>query len=128
MVNNVVIVGRVVRDPELIETSEGRKVTSVTLAVARSFKNAQTGEYDTDFISVSFWEGIAKSVVEYCHKGSVIGVKGRLVHRTYDIPNYKVIRCVEVVAEKVSFIQTKHRQTEGSSELTLEKEMIRKEA
>ena len=112
MINNTVLVGRVIRDPELSETAEGRKVTTVTLAVARSFKNATTGEYDTDFISVSLWEGIAQSVVDYCAKGSIIGVKGRLVHRTYEVPNYKTIRCVEVIAEKVSFIQTKPRQNQ----------------
>ncbi|WP_317452421.1 hypothetical protein [Turicibacter sp. T129] len=53
------------------------------------------------------WEGIAKSVVEYCGKGAIIGVKGRLVHKTYEIPNHKSLRAVEVVAEKVSFIQTR---------------------
>ena len=53
------------------------------------------------------WEGIARSVVEYCGKGAIIGVKGRLVHKTYEMPNHKSIRAVEVVAEKVSFIQTK---------------------
>ena len=122
MLNNVVVVGRIVRDPELIETSDGKKVTSVTLAVARAFKNAHTGEYDTDFISISFWEGIAKSVVSYCQKGSIIGVKGRLIHRTYEIPNQKVIRCVEVVAEKVSFIQTKPKELEGSDTLSIQNE------
>lgn len=107
MLNNVVIVGRVVRQPELSETVEGKKVSTITLAVTRSFKNSMTGEYDTDFINITLWEGIAKSVVEYCGKGAIIGVKGRLLHRTYEIPNYKTLRVVEVVAEKVSFIQTK---------------------
>lgn len=107
MLNNVVIVGRVVRQPELSETVEGKKVSTITLAVTRSFKNSMSGEYDTDFINITLWEGIAKSVVEYCGKGAIIGVKGRLVHRTYEIPNYKTLRVVEVVAEKVSFIQTK---------------------
>lgn len=46
-------------------------------------------------------------MVEYCGKGAIIGVKGRLVHRTYEIPNHKSLRAVEVVAEKVSFIQTR---------------------
>lgn len=107
MLNNVVLVGRVVRQPELSETVEGKKVSTITLAVTRSFKNALSGEYETDFINITLWEGIAKSVVEYCAKGAIIGVKGRLVHRSYEVPNYKTLRVVEVVAEKVSFIQTK---------------------
>ena len=88
MSNNVVLVGRVVRQPELTETLDGKKVSTITLAVTRSFKNALTGEYDTDFINITLWEGIAKSVVEYCGKGAIIGVKARLVHRTYEVPNY----------------------------------------
>lgn len=107
MLNNVVLVGRVVRTPELVETADGKKVSTVTLAISRSFKNAHTNEYETDFINVTLWEGIAKSVVEYCGKGAIIGVKGRLVHKVYDVPNYKTLRVVEVIAEKVSFIQTK---------------------
>lgn len=107
MINNVVLVGRLVRQPELITTQEGKIVTNVTLAVARPFKNTVTGEYDTDFINISMWENLAKHVVEYCGKGSIIGVRGRLTHRTLDVPNYKSLRVVEVVADKVSFIQTR---------------------
>ncbi len=58
MLNNVVLVGRVVRQPELIQTQEGKKVSTVTLAVTRSFKNAASGEYDTDFINITLWEDI----------------------------------------------------------------------
>ena len=120
MLNNVVLVGRVVRQPELIQTQEGKKVSTVTLAVTRSFKNAVSGEYDTDFINITLWEGIAKSVVEYCGKGAIIGVKGRLVHKTYEIPNHKSLRAVEVVAEKVSFIQTRT----GDQRSDLEKQEV----
>ncbi len=57
-------------------------------------------------------------MVEYCGKGAIIGIKGRLVHKTYEIPNHKSLRVVEVVAEKVSFIQTKTSTIKESSELT----------
>ena len=66
------------------------------------------------------WEGIAKSVVEYCGKGAIIGVKARLVHKTYEVPNYKSLRVVEVVAEKVSFIQTKSIERQELKELSTE--------
>jgi len=116
MLNNVVLVGRVVRQPELIVTQDGKKVSTITLAVTRSFKNAMSGEYETDFINITLWEGIAKSVVEYCGKGAIIGVKGRLVHRMYEIANQKSIRGVEVVAEKVSFIQTRTKEQQSHLE------------
>ncbi|MDE5977882.1 MAG: single-stranded DNA-binding protein [Turicibacter sp.] len=122
MLNNVVLVGRVVRQPELFETQEGKKVSTVTLAVTRSFKNTMTGEYETDFIKVILWEGIARSVVEYCGKGSVIGIKGRLAHKLYEIPNCKSLRTVEVIAEKVSFIQT--RTGEQKKQSGTEEELV----
>lgn len=120
MLNNVVLVGRVVRQPELSQTIDGKKVSTITLAVTRSFKNALSGEYETDFINITLWEGIAKCVVEYCGKGAIIGVKARLVHKTYEVPNYKSLRVVEVVAEKVSFIQTKPIERQELKELSTE--------
>ena len=120
MLNNVVLVGRVVRQPELSQTIDGKKVSTITLAVTRSFNNALSGEYETDFINITLWEGIAKSVVEYCGKGAIIGVKARLVHKTYEVPNYKSLRVVEVVAEKVSFIQTKPIERQELKELSTE--------
>ena len=120
MLNNVVLVGRVVRQPELSQTIDGKKVSTITLAVTRSFKNALSGEYETDFINITRWEGIAKSVVEDCGKGAIIGVKARLVHKTYEVPNYKSLRVVEVVAEKVSFIQTKPIERQELKELSTE--------
>ncbi|MGE5456177.1 MAG: single-stranded DNA-binding protein [Ignavibacteriales bacterium] len=59
MLNQTVIVGRIVRDPELRETESGKKVTNITLAVPRSFKNIN-GQYDTDFIPCVLWKGIAE--------------------------------------------------------------------
>lgn len=67
MLNQTVIVGRLIKDPELNETENGNKVTNITLAVPRSFKNVN-GEYDTDFISCVLWKGIAENTVEYCKK------------------------------------------------------------
>ena len=83
MLNQTVIVGRIAKDPELRETENGKKVTNVTLAVPRSFKNAN-GEYETDFISCVLWKGIAESTVEYCKKGDLVGVKGRIQTRVYE--------------------------------------------
>lgn len=66
MLNQIVIVGRLVRDPELRETDNGKKVTNITLAVPRSYKNLK-GEYETDFIDCVLWTGIADTIlIWYC--------------------------------------------------------------
>lgn len=105
MLNQIVIVGRLVKDPELKETDGGKKVTNITLAVPRSFKNAD-GEYDTDYINCTLWTGVAESTTEYCHKGDIIGVKGRVQTRSYE-KDEQMKYVTEVVAEKVTFLTNK---------------------
>ena len=95
MLNQVVIVGRLVERPIVEENENGRKVSEITLAVPRSYKNDE-GLYDTDFIKCILWNGIAENTAEYCYKGDLIGLKGRL-------------QCLggselQVVAEKVTFL------------------------
>lgn len=106
MLNQTVIVGRLVRDPELYETENGNKVTNITLAVPRSYKNSN-GEYDTDFINCVLWKGVAESASEYCHKGDLLGVKGRIQTRTVDIDEDNKKYITEVVAEKVTYLSSK---------------------
>lgn len=103
--NQVVIVGRLVRDPELKETSLDTKVLNITLAVDRSFKNSN-GEYEADFIDCILWKGIAKSTADHCNKGDLIGIRGRLQTRTYMHEDVKRV-VSEVVAEKVTFLSKK---------------------
>lgn len=74
MLNQAVLVGRIVQTPELKETESGKKLARVTLAVPRSFKNSN-GEYETDFISCVMWKGVAESTVEYCQTGDLVGIK-----------------------------------------------------
>lgn len=106
MLNQTVIVGRLVKDPELNETEKGNKVTNITLAVPRSFKNVN-GEYDTDFISCILWRGVAENTVEYCKKGDLLGVKGRIQTRNIELEDETKRQLVEVVAEKVTFLSSK---------------------
>lgn len=108
MLNQTIIVGRIAQNPELRETENGKKVTNVTLAVPRSFKNSN-GEYETDFINCVLWKGIAESTVEYCKKGDLVGIKGRIQTRTYEKDEEKKY-ATEVVAEKVTFLSSKPRE------------------
>lgn len=105
MLNQIVIVGRLVKDPELKETDSGKKVTNITLAVPRSYKNVN-GEYDTDFIDCTLWTGVAESTSEYCKKGDLLGVKGRVQTRMYEKEEEKKY-VTEVIAEKVTFLTSK---------------------
>lgn len=106
MLNQTVIVGRLVRDPDLYETENGNKVTNITLAVPRSYKNAD-GEYDTDFINCVLWKGVAESASEYCHKGDLLGIKGRIQTRTIDVDEDSKKYITEVVAEKVTYLSSR---------------------
>ena len=97
MLNQCILVGRLVEDPVIKEVN-GMPKTIVKLTIVRGYKNATTGEYDSDEIPVTLWNGIAESTVQYCKADSTVGIKARL----------KVTDGVlEVIAEKVTFINTK---------------------
>ena len=108
MLNQTVIVGRIVKDPELKETDSGKKVTNITLAVPRSFKN-MNGEYETDYIPCVLWKGVAESTTQYCKKGDLVGIKGRIQSRSYETEEEKRYG-VELIAEKVTFLTSKNKE------------------
>ena len=105
MLNQTVLVGRLVNDPELFETESGKKLTRITLAVPRTYKNVN-GEYDTDFIGCKLWQGVAQSTSEYCKRGDIVGVKGRLQTSNYETED-GIKYVTEVIAEKVTFLSGK---------------------
>ncbi len=106
MLNQFIVVGRLVKEPEIKETESGRKLTNITLAVPRSYKN-ENGEYDTDFIDCTLWNGIAETTTEYCKKGDLIGVKGKIQTNTYETNEGEKKQKMEVVAEKVTFLSSR---------------------
>lgn len=114
MSNQIVLVGRLVSDPEIKETESGKKVSNITLAVNRSFKNEE-GIYETDFIDCILWNGIATNTSEYCKKGDIIGVKGR-VQSTIVSDDSKSIdeskkNELQIVAEKVTFLSSENKES-----------------
>lgn len=110
MLNQIVIVGRLVKDPELRQTEGGKKVTNITLTVPRSYKNSN-GEYETDFIDCVLWTGIAENTSEYCKRGDILGVKGRVQTRVLEMPDEKKRHVTEVVAEKVTFLSSNKKES-----------------
>jgi len=106
MMNRVVLVGRLTKDPELRHTQSNKAVATFTIAVNRQFTNAQ-GEREADFINIVVWGRPAENVKQYVRKGSQVGVDGRMQTRNY-LANDGTRRYVtEVVAESVSFLEPK---------------------
>ena len=105
MVNNVILVGRLTQDPEIIDYGENKKVTTIILAVNRAFKNTE-GLYDTDFFRCILWNNIAACTTEYCHTGDVVGVKGRLQTSKYTDENGKNHYVTDVIAERITFLSS----------------------
>ncbi len=103
--NNVSLIGRMTKDPELRRTGNGVAVTSFTLAVNRMFKN-DNGP-DADFINVVVWNKPAENTERYCFKGSLVGINGRLQTRNYDNNQGQKVYVTEVVAESVQFLDSK---------------------
>lgn len=100
--NNFSLVGRLTADPVLKDLEGGKKVANVVIAVSRPFKN-QDGVYETDFIPITLWQGVAESLSQYCIKGSQIAVSGRVQMKTLYFQD-KQIQAIEIIAEKVSFL------------------------
>ncbi|WAA09547.1 single-stranded DNA-binding protein [Fervidibacillus albus] len=117
MLNRVVLVGRLTKDPDLRYTPNGVPVATFTLAVNRTFTN-QMGEREADFINCVVWRKQAENVANYLKKGSLAGVDGRLQTRNYEAQDGRRVYVTEVVAESVQFLEPKsasNRDYRGSS-------------
>lgn len=106
MMNRVVLVGRLTKDPELRITPNGVPTASFTLAVNRNFKNSQ-GETEADFINCVVWRKPAENVANFLKKGSLAGVDGRIQTRNYEGQDGKRVYVTEVQAESVQFLEPK---------------------
>lgn len=108
MINRVVLVGRLTRDPELRRTGTGAAVTSFSLAIDN--RTARDGEKSTSFFNIVCWNQTAENVAKYVRKGSLVGVEGRLQQRTYEKNGAKV-SIVEIIADSVQFLESKSDAT-----------------
>lgn len=109
MLNQLILIGRLTHDPEIKKLTDGRKVCDISLAVQRSYKNIE-GQYETDFIKVSLWEGLATAVENYCKKGVMIAVKARLQTYKLELEDEKKINMLEVIGERVTFLSSSQKQ------------------
>jgi single-strand DNA-binding protein len=103
MLNRIILMGRLTRDPELRQTQSGASVANFSLAVDRDFKDKQTGEKTTDFIDIVAWRSSAEFVSRYFAKGRMAVVEGRLQLRDWTDRDGNKRRTAEVLAEHVYF-------------------------
>lgn len=115
MINQAVIMGRLVADPELRQTQSGFSVTSFTVAVDRSFVK-QGEERQADFIDVVAWRGTAEFVARYFQKGSMIALRGAIQTSTYEDKNGIKRKKFEIIAEDVSFCGSKSESGGGQGQ------------
>lgn len=106
MINRVILVGRLTKAPELRRTQSGSSVVSFTLAVGRRY--TQPGQPDADFINCVAWNKTAELMAQYLHKGSMIGVEGRIQTRSYDNQQGQRVYVTEVITDSVQFLESKN--------------------
>lgn len=109
MINNVTLIGRLVAPPELKKTPNNVSVLQGTLAVNRNFKN-ENGDREADFINFQAWRGTADIIAQYCSKGSLIGLTGRIQTRSYDNQQGQRVYVTEVVAEQFQLLENRNSQ------------------
>lgn len=105
MMNQVFCVGRLVQEPTVETTESGKERARITLAVPRSYKNPD-GEYDTDFLDCVLWGGVASNTAEYCKKGDLVGIKGRVETSTYETEDGEKKKTTQIVVDKVSLLSS----------------------
>ncbi|MGL5042266.1 MAG: single-stranded DNA-binding protein [Culicoidibacterales bacterium] len=116
MINRVVLVGRLTKDPELRQTQTGISVATFTLATNRTFAN-QSGEREADYVPCVIWRKQAENVAQYVGKGSLVGVEGRLQTRSYDAADGTKRFVMEVVADSVQFLESRNARSGGAGQV-----------
>ena len=113
MLNRIILIGRLTRDPELRYTPQGLPVANFSLAVNRPFTN-QAGEHETDFVDCVAWRKLGENVANHLTKGRLAAVEGRLQIRRYEAQDGTGRRVAEVIADSVQFLDRPRNQGESA--------------
>ena len=116
ILNQVILVGRLTRDLQVNKSKNGSKVTTIPLAIPRSFKNIE-GVYETDFIDCLAFDNIAENTELYCKKGDIIGVKGRLQSSSFENKDGEKEFRIEPIAEKVTFLSSRSNENKNKDDV-----------
>ena len=117
MINNVTLVGRLTRDPELRYTPQNQAVTTFSLAVNRQFKNAN-GDREADFINCVIWRQQAENLANWAKKGALIGITGRIQTRNYENQQGQRVYVTEVVADSFQMLESRYSRVSGKRKCT----------
>lgn len=112
MINRAVLTGRITKDPELRYTQSGTAVVQFTLAVDRQFKN-QNGEREADFINCVIWRKSAENFANFTHKGSKIGVDGRIQTRSYENQQGNRVFVTEIIVDNFALLDSRQDSQQG---------------
>ena len=115
MLNQIVLVGRLTRNITVNKSDKGNRVATIPLAIPRSFKNSD-GTYDTDFIDCVAFDHIADNTSEYCEKGDIVGIKGRIQTRIIEDEKGQKETVMEIIAEKVTFLSSHTKEEKEADE------------
>ena len=111
MLNQIILVGRLTRNIEIHKAESGVNVATISIAVPRSFKNTE-GVYDTDFIDCVAFDSIAINTSEYCGKGDIVGIKGRVQSKLVELDEGKKENKLKIICEKITFLSSKPKEEE----------------
>ena len=114
MINRTVLIGRLTKDVELRHTAKGDAVASFTVAVNRQFTNSH-GEREADFINCVIWRKAAENFAKYTHKGSLVGIEGRIQTRSYENQQGQRVYVTEVVADNFSLLDSKPKSNQQNN-------------
>lgn len=115
MHNMVYLIGRLTQDPETKTYEDGKEKLTINLAVQRSFKN-EDGIYETDYLRCVLWNALAEHTCEYCKKGDLVGVKGRIQTRSYEDDEENIKYITEIIVDKISFLASaKGKENDNNS-------------
>lgn len=109
--NKIFLIGRLTKEPFLKYTGEGKSVIRINIAVQRPYKT-KDGKQEADFIPCVFWNRVAETVSNYCQKGSLIGISGRLCIRNYMNEQEEKIYITEVIAESISLLEKRRSDSD----------------
>jgi len=115
LLNRVILIGRLTRDPELRYTPSGVAVTQFTLAVDRPFSNQQNQQREADFLNIVTWRQLAETCANYLRKGRLTAVEGRIQVRNYDNNEGKRVYVTEIIADNVRFLESGNSGGGGGS-------------